>query len=153
MEIRESGKNQTILEVALKGRLQKNDLRDFSGYLFYKILNRIHYEQQLKSLKPKLWAAVSVLIASVAVLIVAADVSFRAFAQAPVLRFITLSFTDFGQVAANWQDYAFSILESLPLGAMAFLLSACLATILLFDFSTHQWSNFRKLLHGHQGPR
>jgi hypothetical protein len=139
----------------LEKTLENGLIRHFSSELFPasleglfdKIMARISLEAELSKLKTRLWAALVFSAATLAVLVFAVDTSLKAFAQAPSFKFLSLIFTDFKLVADNWQDYAFSVLENLPLGAMAFLLSSALASILLLDFAGHQFKNFRKLLH------
>jgi hypothetical protein len=135
----------SALELAISGKLKSEQMPEFSGYLQEKIIRRIDYEREIKALKPKLWAAFGVMAFSVGLLAIAGDYMFKAFAQSPSYHFLALTFTDFGVMADNWQDYTFSILESLPLGALALTLGAGLASVLLTDFSIHQWSHFRKI--------
>jgi|GEM_PF-1199228 hypothetical protein len=147
-------KGQTALEQALKSHFEQNQLPDFGNYLLNKILSRVNYQRQLKILKPKLWTAIGVFLTGLGLLVLAADVSFRAFAQTPTSHYFALIFTDFSLIMANWQDYSLGILENLPLGAMALLLSCLLGSILLVDFSTHRFLNFRKTLNSlHYEPR
>jgi hypothetical protein len=140
---------QTRLENAIKQQLLLNQMPVFENYLFDKIVSRLDYEQKLKELKPKLWAGISVFAASLGLLVFAVFDFIKVWRQTPAFHFLALSFTDFGLVVNNWQDYAFSILESLPLGVMALLLGACLASIILADFSKHQWSSFRKIFYAY----
>ncbi len=140
---------QSTLETSIKKHLSQDQLPDFGGYLLAKIMSRLNYEKQIKALRPKLWAAAGLFLGSLILLILTADFSWHAFIQTPTFQYISLVFTDFGQVAANWQDYGFSILESLPLAAVTSLAGALLVSILLIDFSKNQLSNFRKLLNDH----
>lgn len=146
--------NQDLLEQALKGYFEQNNLPDFGNYLLEKILQRLEYERQLKILKPKLWTAAGVFVGGLGLLAFGLSVSWQAFVQAPISHYLSLMFTDFGLIMANWQDYALSILESLPLGSLALLLSSLLGSLLLVDFATHRLINFRKTLNLlHYGPR
>ena len=140
---------QAALEQAIKKHLGSAQMPEFSNYLFEKIVKRVDYEQNLKTLKPKLWAGVAVLAGSLGLLAFALSVFVKAFGQTPTSHFFALSFTDFGVVMANWQDFLLSILESLPLGALVFFLSACLASVFLIDFSKKQWSSFRQISHAY----
>ena len=113
--------------------------------LLHKIFDRIYLEQDLRVLKIKLYSAIGLLATTLVLLVLAFDISFNAFAHTPSIKFISLFFSDFKQIAGDWQDYSFSILETLPLGAMAFLLSVLAAFILLSDYTTTQFKGFKKL--------
>lgn len=141
----ESQQPKTGLELAIQKQLQLSPLPEYDGYLLEKILDRLGYQERLAALRPKLWTAFSLSAASLVLLLWAVFVSVHAYAQTPIGHYLALIFSDFKTVADNWQDFSFSILETLPLGASAFLLSAILASVLLFDFSIHQFSRLRKL--------
>jgi len=150
----QQNQEQTPLEQAIKSHFRQDHLPDFGNYLLDKIQTRLNYERRLKILKPKLWTAVGVFLVGLGLLVLAVDVSFRAFAQTPTSHYFSLLFTDFGSIMANWQDYSLGILESLPLGTLALLLSFLLGSILLVDFSAHRLLNFRKTLNAmHYGSR
>jgi hypothetical protein len=136
----------TTLEQAIKRHFEHNSLPDFSNYLLPKILARLNYEQELKILKPKLWTAAGILACGLGLLVLAAGVSWSAFAQTPTQHYFSLIFTDFNLILVNWQDYSLGVLESLPLSALAILLSSLLGSILLVDFAGHRLLNFRKTL-------
>jgi hypothetical protein len=145
---------EAALEKAIKKHFAKNQMPNFSEYFFNKIVSRLDYEKQLKTLKPRLWTAVGFFVTSFAMLVFAFTVSWHAFGQTGISKYFSLIFTDFGVVTANWQDYSLSLLDSLPLGATALLLGAFLGSILLIDYGSHQISNFRKLTSGgHYGNK
>ncbi|MDR3643310.1 MAG: hypothetical protein P4L74_06835 [Candidatus Doudnabacteria bacterium] len=133
------------LELSISRQLKGEPMPEFSGYLLEKINLRLKCERQLKTLKPKLWLASFVMLSSLALLTFAVIFLAKDFSQSPSYRFLDLVFTDFGVIVANWQDYIYSVLESLPLGALALTLSAGLASMLITDFGVHQWSSFRKI--------
>jgi hypothetical protein len=144
----------TTLEQAIKRHFEQDSLPDFGNYLLPKILTRLSYEQELKILKPKLWAAAGIFVCGLGLLVLAAGVSWNAFAQTPTAHYFSLMFTDFSLIMANWQDYALGVLESLPLGSLALLLSSLLGSLLLVDFATRRLFSFRKTLNSlHYGPR
>ena len=137
------------MEKALKQHLGQSALPEFSDYLFHKIISGINREQRamrIKKLKHQLWAAAGFLTGALVLFVVALDASLKAFAQTPTSNFLSLMFTDFGVVMSNWQDYGFSVLETLPLGAMAFLLAAVLASAVLGEYLVFQWQNLRRSL-------
>jgi len=135
------------LEVALKKHLSQNRLGQPSGQLFGNILSRLEIEKELRAQKPKTWGAAALVLGSLVLLVVAFNVSWQAFGQTQTFRYLSLLFTDFKTVMDNWQDYGFSVLETLPLGAMAFLLGSAIASLFLIDLSARQIKNFRKLSH------
>jgi hypothetical protein len=141
------------LEKAIKKHFEQASLPDFGDYLFVRITDRLNYERQLKTLKPKLWAAVGAFLCGLGLLIFSFEISLHAFFQTPTSHYFSLMFTDFSVILNNWQDYSLSIIESLPLGSLALLLSSVLASIVLVDFSAHQFLNFRRTLNSvHYGP-
>lgn len=136
----------TTLEQAIKRHFEQDSLPDFGNYLLPKILTNLNYEQELKILKPKLWTAAGIFVCGLGLLVLAVGVSWSAFAQTPTQHYFSLIFTDFNLILVNWQDYSLGVLESLPLGALAILLSSLLGSILLVDFAGHRLLNFRKTL-------
>jgi hypothetical protein len=138
--------DQTALEQAIKRHFKQDRLPDFDNDFLTKIFDRLNYERELKVLKPKLWAAVGTFVCGLGILAFGLDVFWRAFAQAPVLHYLSLTFSDFNLIVANWQDYSLGVLESLPLGSLAILLSSLLGSILLVDFAGHRLLDFRKTL-------
>jgi len=135
------------LEVALKTHLSQSRLPEPSGQLFINIISRIELEKQIAAQKPKAWAAAVLTLGSLALLVLSFVSSYHAFGQTQTAKYLSLMFTDFKTVMDNWQDYTFSILETLPLGAIGFLLGSAIATLFLVDFSTRQFKNFKRLSH------
>jgi hypothetical protein len=136
----------TALEQAIKKHFEQNRLPDFGNLLLEKIQNRLNYERELKILRPRLLTAVGIFLTGLGLLILALGVSFSAFAKTPTSHYFSLMFTDFNLILANWQDYSLGILESLPFGALMLMLSCLLGSILLVDFATKRFFNFRKTL-------
>lgn len=137
---------QTSLEQALKGHFEQNNLPVLGNDLLPKILARLNYERELKILKPKLWAAAGMFLCGFGLLVFGLNVFWRSFAQPPISHYLSLMFTDFGLIMYNWHDYILGILESLPLGSLAVLLSSLLGSVLLVDFAGHRLLNSRKIL-------
>jgi hypothetical protein len=137
---------EIALERALKKHFGQNHLPDFGDFLLNKVLNRLDYERELKMLKPKLWMAVAVFLSGLVFLAFGVDIFVRAFVQTPIAHYLGLMFTDYTLVLANWQDYTSSLLESLPLGSLALLLTSVLGSLLLVDFAARRFVNFRKTL-------
>ena len=137
------------LEQAIKQRLLHQQMPVFDNYLHDKIMSRLEYEQSIKALKPKLWAGFTILAASLGLLVFTLLDFVKVWQQTSAFHFLALTFTDFRLVLDNWQDYTFSILESVPMGTLALVLGASLVSIFLADFSKQQWSNFRKISHAY----
>lgn len=137
------------LEQILQKYLQQNHLPVFDNYLLEKIMDRINYERQLKTLRPKFWQALAMLVSGLAVLIISIKLSWHPLALSPSLKYLSLMFSDFKAVLDNWQDYAYGLLESLPLGTLAFLLGGFLASLFLIDASYNGLLNYKKLLNHH----
>jgi hypothetical protein len=140
---------EKLMEKALRQHLAEKQVPEFSDYLFHKIITGVNRQQRakfLRDLKIRLWTVAGFLAMTLFIFAVALEASLKAFAQTPTYNFISLAFTDFGAVMSNWQDYGFSILEALPLGAMAFLLAAVLASAVLGEYLLYQWQNFRRTL-------
>jgi hypothetical protein len=93
---------------------------------------------------------VGIFLGGLVLLGIAATAFWRAFVQTPTSHYLALVFTDFGLIAANWQDYSLGVLGSLPLGTFFILLASVLGSMLLVDFAAHRFIKFRKtvnLLH------
>ncbi len=136
---------QEPLELALKQHLLRHP-QEAPQYLAEKIYSRLVLELTLKSLKIRLWTALAALGGTLALLTFAVFSSFHAFAQTTTVKYLSLMFTDFKVVLDNWQDYTSSILETLPLGAVAFTLGALLAFSLATEYVIKQWQNFRSYI-------
>ena len=140
-----SQKNLNLLENAVARHFKASPKPAVPDQLYANILARLAYEQELQAIKPKLWAGFGLFAASLAVLVFALITSGHAFAQSHTWGYFSLLFTDFKTVMDNWQDYLFSILENLPLGATAFVLVSAAAWLWLTDFSVKQLKNFHHL--------
>lgn len=138
--------SNSALEQAIKKHLEQNNLPDFSNCLLDKILIRLNYESQLRTVKPKLWTAVGVFVCGLGLLAFGIDMFLRVFVQTPISHYFSLMSTDFGLIIANWQDYSLGILERLPLGGLALILFCLLGSILLVDFASRRLLNFRRAL-------
>ena len=84
---------------------------------------------------------------SIVALVIAYSNLANALAQSGFLNFISLFFSDFGMTMANFQDFAFSMLESFPVFSAAFLLGGVILAIwsaahFIDDLSTMRASRF-----------
>ena len=100
--------------------------------LFNKIMARIHEEERLLSIKRRLILFSIPVIISAGAFIPVINAFQAEFAQSGFSHFLSLMFSDFGSVIANWQDFGLTILESLP--AMSII--SLLTTALVFLWST-----------------
>ncbi len=98
--------------------------------LFGKIMVKIAAKQRRRALWSFVFSGVVFLVTLGSVVPVVADVH-ASMTQSGTYQFISLMFSNFSQVASSWQDFLFSLLESLPifgiaifLAVMAFLLTS-----------------------------
>ncbi len=92
-------------------------------YLFGKIINRIKRERQLLNLRKRLMVFSAGAIGSVIAFIPAFSTVRTDLAGSGIIHFISLVFSDFAMTIALWKDFAFSILESLPVISIAVFLA------------------------------
>lgn len=97
-------------------------------YLFDKIMNRIKRERQLLNLRKRLIIFSTGAAGSIMAFIPALNAVRANLAESGILHFISLVFSDFTIVVTLWKEFAFSILESLPIISIAIFL----ATIFMF---------------------
>ena len=100
--------------------------------LLNKIMARIREEELLLSIRKRLILFSSVVLMSAGAFIPVINAFQAEFAQSGFSQFLSLIFSDFGSVMANWQDFGLTILESLP----AMSLIALLTTALVFLWSS-----------------
>lgn len=62
-------------------------------------------------------------------------------------QYARLAFTDFGAIAANWQDYTMSLLESFPILNAATLLLSALALLVSANFVIEYGRRFSAISH------
>jgi len=96
--------------------------------LFGKIMERIHRQERLAALRKRLIIFSIGLIASLAAFIPALRLMQQSLAESGFAQFFSLIFSDFGIVLTYWQNFALTLLESLPVLSVA----AFLATIFIF---------------------
>ena len=96
--------------------------------LFAHIMERIREEERFLSFKKRFILFSAVLLASVGAFVPVILAFKTTFAQSGFPQFLSLIFSDFGLVIANWQDFSLALLESLP--AMSVI--AFLATLYIF---------------------
>ncbi|MBI5230134.1 MAG: hypothetical protein HY981_02450 [Candidatus Magasanikbacteria bacterium] len=104
-----------------------------SNSLFERVMERINKEIQFVALKRRVAIfSVSVAVSAWAFLW-ALQVAELGFTQSGFTRFFSLLFSDFGTVAAYWNNFAFSLLEALPSTSLILLLAFVWAFIYSFN--------------------
>jgi hypothetical protein len=150
LEIDKLNRQELRIQTAAQNHLHSLNDSVPSG-LLEKILSRLAYEQDqslIKKLKYQLFGSVVFFAAALSSLVLAVKTSI--VSNTTTLKFISLAFTDFGVVLHNWKDYSFSVLESLPLDTMAFVIGALLATVLFGEFVISRWRGFRNIQNDRQ---
>jgi hypothetical protein len=95
--------------------------------LFGRIMNRIRREQRLGRIKQRIVIFSVGAIASLAAVFPAFQMLKTELAASGFFTFSSLLFSDFAIVSAYWQNFALSLLESLPVMGLAAVLAAALA--------------------------
>ena len=94
--------------------------------LFNRIMARIREEEQILSIKKRLFLFSAAVLISAGALIPAVRAFQTEFSQSGLFQFLSLLFSDLRSVIANWRDFGLAILESLPAMTTVALLSATL---------------------------
>ena len=117
--------------------------------LFGRVMSRIETERKLVALRRRLIFAAVLLAGSVAAFafmlrLFWLDISSSGFGQ-----YLSLFFYDFRFIAADWQDYAFSLLETLPALSAGVFLATVLGVLyglkLTWSFGREFLSSSRQL--------
>ncbi len=99
--------------------------------LLGRILTRVTEERAWKAWRFKIAALVAGFVASAAALAFAVSVAFVSLTNSGVPQFLKLAITDTGAVAAYWQDFAYSLLETMPAGGLAAVLASIAVALIL----------------------
>ncbi|MFA6252313.1 MAG: hypothetical protein WCX74_02855 [Candidatus Paceibacterota bacterium] len=105
-----------------------------SNDLFEKIVIRIGKEEKLQIVKKRIILFSLFLVASSLGLIYSFLAVQDALVSSGFAQFFSLIFSDFGIVAAYWQNFAFTLLESLPVFALVVSLSMLSLVLGIFNF-------------------
>jgi hypothetical protein len=116
--------------------MNKNYEKLFSSYkapeapagLAEKILVRIA-EHERRILGIKIAISASIFIFSISAIVIACKDLFIALAQSGFFQLASLGFSDFSSIAANFPDFAFSMVESFPIFTAAILLGGIMFAI------------------------
>ena len=96
--------------------------------LFGKIMERIHRQERLAALRKRLIIFSIGLAGSLAAFVPALRLMQQSLAESGFAQFFSLIFSDFGIVLTYWQNFALTLLESLP----ALSIAVFLVTIFVF---------------------
>lgn len=92
--------------------------------LFFKIMQGIKKEQRLSAVKQRLIFFSSGVVVSLVAFIPIFRSAKTALFESGFLQFLSLIVTDFGAVAASWQNFVMSLLETIPAISLAMLFTA-----------------------------
>lgn len=108
--------------------MSETDMPEPPFGLEHRIMGRIErYERRVLIAKATGFGAL--FAASISLVVVGYFNLVSALSQSGFLNFASLFFSDFGAAMANFQDFAFSILESFPVFSVAFVLACVIAAI------------------------
>ena len=110
--------------------------------LFDKIMSRIHREQKLGRIKQRIVIFSFGALVSLAAVFPAFQILKADLAASGFFTFSSLLFSDFAIVAAYWQNFALSLLETLPVMGLILFSAAILAFLGSIRFLT---KNIRKI--------
>jgi hypothetical protein len=103
-------------------------MTQFKPELQVKIMQKIKRHER-RMLVVRIAGFGSLLLGSLSMLVAAYLNLVSAFAQSGFFSYAGLFFSDFGTAMANFQDFAFSIIESFPVFPAAFLVAGLIAVV------------------------
>jgi hypothetical protein len=115
-----------------------------SPELFLKIINRIHKEQRILAFR-KITGFSLVLLISMIAFVPAIKFLISEIENSGFIQFASLAFSDFEIVKIYWQNFALTILETLP----ALSLALCLAILLTLLQSIKSLSKNIKIIYNY----
>lgn len=115
--------------------------------LFEKVMRRIREERKLLALKRKLIFLSIVFVGSIAALIPTFRMAQAEFAESGFATFFSLLFSDVGIIAAYWQNFALSLLETLPVTSLIIFLTVMLLFLESFKLLTNNVKNIVNATH------
>jgi hypothetical protein len=104
--------------------------------LFNKIMHRIHKEQRLRIIRRRIAIFSVIFVASLTAFIPAFHALQKSITESGFMQFLSLLFSDFEIVVAYWQNFALSLLESLPVLNLIMFLAVVLALLESIKFLT-----------------
>ncbi|OGY40908.1 MAG: hypothetical protein A2Y82_03505 [Candidatus Buchananbacteria bacterium RBG_13_36_9] len=118
--------------------------------LLGKIMKRINQEKRLLTLKRRLFILATGLTGAIVLFIPALKGVISGFAQSGFIQYFSLLFSDAEIVLAYWQNYALSLLESLPVMSLILLLATVFAILELLKLLAKDLKNIylsKQLIH------
>jgi len=118
--------------------------------LLAKILERINQEKRLLTLKRRLAIFSAGLIGAIILFIPALKGVIAGFAESGFTQYFSLLFSDAEIVLAYWQNYVFSLLETLPVVSLILFLAIILAILELLKLLVKDLKNIfisKQLIH------
>jgi len=109
--------------------------------LLEKIMKRINQEKRLLTLKRRLFIFSTSLIGSIVLFIPALKGVISGFTQSGFVQYFSLLFSDAEIVLAYWQNYTFSLLETLPVVSLILLLATVIAILELLKLLAKDLKN------------
>jgi len=113
--------------------------------LFEKIMRRIGEEQRFAAKRRLMFISLGAVI-SLAVLVPVFNLTRTNLVESGFLQFLSLAFSDFGIIAVYWQNFAMSLLETVP----AISLAMFFAVIFAFLGSLKLLARDLKIIYGLQ---
>ncbi|MDD5043163.1 MAG: hypothetical protein PHD51_00640 [Patescibacteria group bacterium] len=103
--------------------------------LFQRTLLRLEEERKLAAVKRRLALFSVGLLGSIVALVPVFKMVYAGFAESGFIKFLSLIISDTGIVAAYWQNFALSLLETLPAMSLILLLAVVLVFLELLKLS------------------
>ncbi len=123
--------------------------------LFEKIMARIAAEKLLLSAKRKMILIYFGIAGSLAGFYFAFKAAREGIIESGFLQFLSLIFSDFSVVVSNWQTFALSLLEAIPVVSLAMIFAAIFSFLIFIKFLAkylklifnikHDYAPFRSL--------
>ncbi|MFA5188789.1 MAG: hypothetical protein WC460_05495 [Patescibacteria group bacterium] len=118
--------------------------------LFGKIMERIGQEKKLQMLKRRIFILAASLFGALILFIPALKAVISGFVESGFAQYFSLLFSDAGIVLTYWQNYALSLLETLPVVNLILLLATILAILELLKLLVKNLKNIdlsKQLIH------
>lgn len=115
--------------------------------LFKKVMRRIHEERKLLIFKRRLVFLSIIFIGSIAALIPTFRMTQVGFAESGFIEFFSLLFSDAGIIATYWQNFALSLLETLPVTSLIIFLTIMLLFLESLKLLINNTENIVDLTH------
>jgi len=111
--------------------------------LFDRIINRLRLEKRILSIKRRIVIFSACSLVSAAIFVQVFKITWAGFSASGFGQFFSLLFSDFRIVAGQWQNFLWSLLESLPITDLILFL---LVTWILFQSLKSLAKNLKNIL-------